>query len=466
MQKIFLQSLLCLLTLLVSQLPSRGETLRIEGEAAGWAGHTLEFMILTDPVTLGAKQLFSLSPDEKGAFSCHVEVTEPLYCYADFGVYRGKLILVPGQNMKVALPPFRDKSFEERKNPYFEPVETWLVVETKDPMNLTNTIGRFDQHFHQVTNRYFNQIYLRQMKSYLDTVTFQLDRVFAGYADPYFRLYRMAKLKSLEADLLRNGREKTAAAFRDLAPAGFMNPGVTAFLNRLFVNTLSVESKAPAGNRIKQWVGRRNTAELLAWTAGFTSVDSPLTEMLLLKMLHDAFYSGEFPKEAILEMVRSGRFTEEAGPLVGRTAREVAAKLSFLLPGSKAPVICLPEAGDGWYCSTSCTAPYQYVLFADLEVPIGREQVKYLSAMLEKTGSRVSLLLVLLPSARFDIPGFLRDNPVPGTIVMDYSNQVTGRTWQVRAYPSAFLLDREHRVVLAPARTPLDGFEFQFQGVR
>ncbi len=55
---------------------------------------------------------------------------------------------------------------------------------------------------------------------------------------------------------------------------------------------------------------------------------------------------------------------------------------------------------------------------------------------------------------------------IPGIMVTDTPHRKSGREYKVRSYPSAFLLDHQHRVILAPARTPLDGFEFQFEDMK
>ncbi len=457
--------LLCGLTLLV-WIPSGVGAATVKGTAPDWAGTALKFVTWTDPVTRTEKPVFSLKVGPQGHFSAEIDPSAPLYCFADFGIFRGKLVLVPGEDLTIKLPPFRDLSYEERKNPYFEPVEVWLSVETASRENLTNSLSRFDNQLNRLSNRYFNQLYLRQQKDYLDTITNLLDQDFGNVRNAYFQTYRMTRLKALEADLLRNGREKTIAAFRHLPPSDYVHPGFTVFLNRLFINSLSLESNTPGGSKIRQWVTQKNTAELLKWTGQFTSSAPPLSEIVLLKMLYDAFYSGDFPGHSILEILRSAYFSGHGDPVIRHTALAITDKLTFLIRGSTAPAICLPTTGGSRYCSTSCTAPYQYILFADLEIPVCREQVKYLTTMIGKTGSTLSLLLVLLPSQQIDIPVFVRENQIPGIVVTDLESGETGNKYQVRSYPSAFLLNKEHKVVLAPARTPLDGFEFEFAGLK
>jgi len=444
----------------------QANALRIQGSAPDYAGKMLEFFSVSDPVSLSPVPCFVLKIDEKGHFSVDAEVRDLLYCYSDFGIYRGRMIMVPGKDINLELPPIREKRFEESKNPYFEPVLIWLKTDAGDNSPLNTLVSRFDARYYILTDAWFNQLYYRQMKNYADSVKIRLDKEFRQYDDPAFRMHRQLRIKSLEADIQRAGREKVAGSLRDVPPQMWNQPAFSDFLNRLFVNTLSTESKSPGGSKLRLWVARENLAELSRWVRNFTASEAPLSDLILLKMLHDAFYSGEFSKPAILKMVGSPWFSQNSQPRIREVASAVLEKLNFLRKGSPAPGICLPSVTGKVWCSTSNTKPWLYILFADLEIPVCREQVKYLKTMAEKTGQEVQVLVVVSPAEKINVTEFMSQNQIPGLVVLDQPENSAGRLYKVRSYPSAFLLDRQQKVVLAPARTPLDGFEFQFEDMK
>ncbi len=441
----------------------QAEALRIIGSAPDYAGRTLEFFSVSDPVSKTPVPCFMLNIDDQGKFNAEAAVLENLYCYSDFGIYRGRMILVPGRDITLELPPLREKRFEESKNPYFEPVEIWLKTGGDSGNEITNMISQFDTRFYRFTDTYFNQLYYKQMKSYADTIRGKLDKEFGKNRDPLFREHLRIRMASLEADVMRSGRERIAGELKDLPPGAWFRPAFTDFLNRLFVNTLSTESKSPTGSKLRLWVARENLTELRNWTSRFTAAPSPLSDVILLKLLHDAWYSGEFSKTAIWKMVTSGYFTSHNQKEIRQIAAHLSEKISYLQPGTTAPEISLPSVDLHTWCSAANTGQYLYILFADLEIPICQEQVKYLKTMAEKTGNPVQFLVVLSPSKKVSNEEFMSRHQIPGIMVTDTPNRKTGRDYRVRSYPSAFLLDSRHRVVLAPARTPLDGFEFQFE---
>jgi hypothetical protein len=448
----------------ISVLPVKSIT--ISGSEPLYAGKTLQFMTLSDPVSNNEKPVFQLIVDEKGNFSTEVRINEVLYCYCDFGIYRGEIILEPDENLKLKLPPVKEKSFEESKNPYFEAVEIWLMVNDGSENSLTNLISRFDSRFYKLTDQYFNQLVLRNLKSYLDTIRLRLDPGFSKYTHSYFLIHRQIRFKSLEAEMTRAGREKIIGSLPAIKSGGWDQPAFSSLLNSLFVNTLSNESKTMAGSRVKQWIRDKNLAEFKKWTATFSGTSSPLTELVMLKMLHDAFYSGVFSKTAILQILKSDFFVQHNYPEISRISREVISKITYLERGSTAPVICLPMLSQLTWCSTDNNKPFLYILFADPDIPVCQEQVKYLKTMAEKTGANLEILLVVSPSSKINLADFLAKNQVPGIVVIDRENYLTGRKFRVRSYPAAFLLDKNQKVLLAPAKTPLDGFEFQFESFK
>lgn len=439
---------------------------RLEGFEPDYAGRNIEFYTWTDPISKTDKKAFTLRIGPQGRIQVETGVTETLFCYADFDSYQGKIVIVPGETLKIKLPPLKEKTFEESKNPYFQPITTWILAQSGSREELNTLFARFDQQFYQLSQKYFNQLYMRQQRNYLDSVRIPLEKEFSQVNAPLFQHHLQLQLKTIEAGIMRAGREKLMAGMTGLPAQAWKLPAFADLVDRLFTNTLSLESKSTTGASLRTMVARRSLADLKKWTETYTGTSSPLSDMLTIKMLHDAFYSGEFSKINIIQLLQAENFTRHNHSEIRLTASSVAEKLQFLFPGTSAPAISLPTlAGDTLYSTTS-TKPYQYIIFVDLEIPVGQEQIKYLTEINERIGSRVDILLVLSPSTRVNNEEFIKSNNIPGRVVLDTETNSMGRKYKVRSYPSAYLVNREHKVVLAPAKTPLDGFEHQLAGVR
>ncbi len=439
---------------------------RLEGFEPDYAGRSIDFVTWGDPVSKTEIHAFTLRIGPQGRIQVETGVTETLFCYADFDAYRTKIIVKPGETLKIKLPPLKGKSFEESKNPYFQPIELWIMVQSGHPEELNTLFARFDQRFFELNQKYFNQLYFRQQRNYIDSVRLPLEKEFSGVKSLLFQYNKELQYKSIEAGILRTGREKLAGSLKDMPEQAWNIPIFSELIDRLLNNALSLESKSTRGAAIRSMVARQDLAELLKWTASYTGAQSLLTELIALKLLHDAFYAGDFPKNAIINTLKLPGFSQHSNPTLRRTATLVIKKLQFLYPGTEAPAICLPDLSGDTICSTSVTKPYQYILFADLEIPVCQEQVKYLAEINQRIGDKVDILVVLTAASRVDNRDFIRTNQIPGRVVIDSDSRQTGKRFNIRSYPAAILVNREHKVVLSPAKTPLDGFEHQLAGVR
>jgi hypothetical protein len=460
----FLLLTACLTLWFISRGYSQTAGVFIEGFEPDYAGRTLTFYSIADPVSKNEEFAFHLRIGPQGRIQVQTGITGTLFCYSEFDSYLGKLILVPGSKFHIKLPPLKEKTFEESKNPYFKPIEIWIMNQSGDPDDLTSLFARYDQHFYQLSQKYFTQIYYRQQRNYMDSVKIPLDKEFGRVQTPEFRFHQVLQMKNMEAGMMRAGREKLISGIRDLPAVAWKLPSFAELTDRLFTNTFSLEVKTPQGSQLRTMVARNDLQGLKKWTESYTGVSAPLADVLLIKFLHDAFYSGEFSKNAILQAMKAQNFTQHPNKEVRAMASAVSGKLQFLYTGTDAPGICLPTLENDTICSSASTRPYQYILFADLEIPVCREQVKYLKTIHEKIGQEMDILLILTPSTRISNHEFIRSEQIPGTVVVDTNDRSIGRRYKIRSYPSALLLNRDHKVVLSPAKTPLDGFEYQFPG--
>jgi peroxiredoxin len=440
--------------------------LRIEGFEPDYAGRTIEFYTLSDPVSKTSRSAFTLRIGPQGRIQVNTGIDDKMFCYADFDSYRGRLIAIPGDTIKIKLPPLKPKSFEESKNPYFKPIELWIMNHSADNSDPTSLFARFDQDFYQLNEKYFEPLFFRRQRNYIDSVRLPLETEYKEINQPWLKFHQQFMIANLEAGLIRTGREKLMAGLQSLPSWSWSLNSFGDLMDNLFSNTLSIESKTKNGEKIRMWISQRNLPELKKWLEKYSGTTSSMADLLLLKMLHDAFYSGEFSKTALLHMIKAESFTGHTEPYIRNTARNVSEKLLFLYPGTQAPDICLPLLTGEPYCSSKSEARYQYILFADLEIPVCQEQVKYLSTMTENTGADTGILVVLSPSGRIDNQQFIQTHKIPGTIVTDTGDNEYGKRYRIRSYPTAFLLDSGHRVVLAPAKTPLDGFEYQLKELK
>jgi peroxiredoxin len=369
------------------------------------------------------------------------------------------LFLEPDQILKLQLPPVREKSFADQKNPYFEPVSFWFATENKQQLN--NLISDFTTQLNQVTDKYFDQLYFRQSKSIYDSLVYFIDKKFGPIKNESFVNHKILSLKMVEADAFRLKTEDYSALFNGVKQQFWLHPAFTHIFDKTFKGQLSFEAKSVKDDEIRKAVNQGNISFLVDYTKTKFKVANDMAELALLKMLHDAFYSGDFDKSAIQKMVKSTRFASHKNQIVREAAKNISEKITFLQTGSVAPTICLKNMEGQKTCTNQNNKKFKYIIFADTEMAVCREHLKYLPTIQQKFEKHLEIYVVLRNTGIAEMKKFLSENKITGVKLIDENDEFI-ELYKVRSFPQCYLLDEYHKVKFAAAKAPLDGFEQQF----
>ena len=133
--------LIILIVSLIFSLNGNATTIRCTNPE--YANGQLIFYSFADPVSNNTKVAFTLKFNNEGDSQTSIEINEPVFTFSYFGIYRGMLLLEPGKTIDLKLPPLKEKSFADEKNPYFQPVAFWIFTNSGEMLN--DKISRFEQ---------------------------------------------------------------------------------------------------------------------------------------------------------------------------------------------------------------------------------------------------------------------------------------------------------------------------------
>ena len=450
---------LFILFVLILFTPELQASVTVSSRQPEYAGRKLEFYTHSDPITLKSTLLFSLQFDQAGKAFTTVDITEATCFYCDFDVYRGNVYLEPNKNITLNMPPLREKSFADQKNPYFEPIPFWFTAGQKDDLN--NKISAFIIQFDQLTDKYFNQLYFQQSKAIYDSLIYQINKQYPDNASPVFDMYKKLSLKILQVDVFRLKPENYASEFSGITSANWQNPAFEDLFEKAFDNQLSFAVKSIKGGDLRKAANSSDINFLQNWVKTKFNVSGEMAQLVLLKLLNDGFYSGDFSKNAIESMVQSSLFRNNNSAIIRNTSENIYTKFTFLKNGTFAPEICLPDLKGTTICTAKNNQKYKYLIFADIEMVVCREHLKYLSAINEKYQKYLEIYVVFRDNSISEIEKFISENPVPGYLLIDKTGKFTSK-YEIRSFPQCFLLDENHKVKFESAKAPLDGFEQQF----
>jgi len=419
----------------------------------------LEFHSFSDPISSASKVIFTLHFDRNGKCTTTIETETTQFVFCDFGIYRGLLFIEPNQKIVLQLPPVREKTFADQKNPYFEPVSFWFSTENKQ--QLINQISGFTNRLNQLTDKYFDQLYFRQSKQIYDSVVYVTDKEFGTIKSESFLFHKTFSLKMVEADAFRLKPEDYSVIFSGVKQQFWLFPAFTDLFKKTFTGQLSFAAKSVKGDEIRNAVNQGNISFLIEHTKTKYKVTGEMVELALLKMLHDAFYSGDFSKSSVQQMIKSKRFTSHQNKIIVEAAINISEKITHLQPGSAAPAICLNTVEGQKICTSENSGKYKYIIFADTEMAVCREHLKYLPVIHQKYPKNLEIFIVLRKTDATQIKKFFAENEVPGVKLVDETSEFINQ-YKVKSFPQCFLLDQNHKVKFTATKAPLDGFEQQF----
>lgn len=431
----------------------------IQCDKKEYAGEKLTFYSYSDPVSLAKKIVFTLEFDKEGKCIKTIETQTIDYVFCDFGIYRGMLFIEPGQTIKLQLPPVREKSFADQKNPYFQPVSFWFATDDKNQLN--NQVSKFTFRLNQLTDQYFNQLYFRQLESYYDSLQYFIEKDFGAIQSEPFLFHKEFSLKLVETDAFRLKPQDYTAIFSSVKQQFFLYPAFSILFEKTFAGLLSFEAKSVKGDELRKAVNQGNASFLIDFIKTKYNIQGEMADLVLLKMLHDAYYSGDFSKTSVQEMINSTRFTTNQSKFIREASKNITEKITHLQKGTTAPVICLKNNEGLKICTNQNKDKFKYIIFADTEMAVCREHLKYLPAIQKRFEKYLEIFVVLRKTNTAEMNKFFAENEIPGIKLVDENNEFID-LYKIRSFPQCYLLDENHKVTFAAAKAPLDGFEQQF----
>lgn len=427
-------------------------------EDKNYAQKELVFYQYSDPVTAQAKEIFSLKFDANGKAKKQLKFTDTQFVFTNFGVYQGRLFLEPGKTVNIKMPPVREKSFADEKNPYFSPITFWFA--TSDPKDLNMRITDFTTKVNRFSDQHFQRLYFKQSRPTFDSLVSISTEGHINEANRFSQHVHMS-LKKIEMEALRLPTNQVTSLLNTIQSQAWLDPAFLDLFNYAFSGQLGFLASERNGNVIQAAIAQSNLSDLRQQAQERLQLKGDLIDLALLKMLYDEYYSGRYSQNSILKLIKSPAFVQHKNPLVRETNTQVIQKLSLLKRGSIAKPICLEQLNGGKAWSDSNKEKFKYLIFADTEMIVCREHLKYLTDLNGKFNKHLEFIIVLRKGNLTEIKSFIESNSIPGTILLDNEGKTIGE-YQVRSFPTCYLLDKQHKVVFENAKAPLEGFEQQF----
>lgn len=191
----------------------------------------------------------------------------------------------------------------------------------------------------------------------------------------------------------------------------------------------------------------------------YTLKNIKIREMIMLKMLSEVFYSGDYPQTNILTIMDSvanhGIFEQN------RTiAKNLKARLTELVPGIKAPDFVIRDT-SGVKTLSSFRGKYLYLHFIDPLSAQNRKDLILLKDLYNRYKTNIEFISIYKNSD--EIKEVNLDELISahwGTYALKESNSIW-KNYQLKSFPHYVLIDPSGHIVASPALSPTPNGQYE-----
>ncbi|MFZ5940262.1 MAG: TlpA family protein disulfide reductase [Bacteroidota bacterium] len=458
-----------LFLLILPLAPAEAQDCRISGMADDYGKGSYPVYTVTNPVSLKTLEAGKLEIGDDGHFKAVLKTEVPCWFYSDIGIYRMMLFTEPGHDYEVVLPPFREKSDQQKLNPYFEPITVHLrVLKRSDKSNNTIIPGdeeindrlyRFDTLFFSMSDR----VLLRKRDGFPvstpDSIRdFELQ--FNSDTSVYFRSYRNYRYGLLELSAGTSGLGAVRDLYLSEPVPRYREPAYMELFDKMFNEFLVFYGRTPEGRDLVAAVNKYHNLGLLRECLRkhpAVKTDT-IADLVILKDLYSQFFKETFYRESII-MLLDSLIDHPALPDYGRMAGEIKTKLTTLVPGNLPPDFSLTGMDGQKKSLEDFRGKYVYLFFCTPDNYSCMIEYPYLKTYFEKHSAYLEVVNIMICDNSDQMTAFMKNNGYrwPSLFYGDQPEVLID--YDVRIFPASYLIGPDGKLILAPAKLPSEGFE-------
>ncbi len=442
---------------------SFSQNVKIYGHAPTYAGDVFSFKYYSDLITFTEIELGSCKVSENGDFEISFPVQKSIQASVILGAYQGLIFLEPNTQYEIVLPSKREKTEADKINPFFREDEFFIGVKNHNKKELNYLIADFNLRY----NIYMDQNYVKILKlGYNADVESQIkifDSLYSDIKNPYFLDYIEYKYASLRHLAYIRSNESMQAKFFGKKPVLYQNIGYMYLFNNIFSNFLVLYSKTEKGKEIPVDIMDKKSVATVKMTVHDWKIleNDSLVELVILKGLFDGLHARAYPQETVRELLDSiiVRSKIDESKLI---AKNILNSSNFLLPDFPAPDFKLKNSQNREITLSSNGERFIYLTFCNLKSYTCLQELDMLKIFHEKYPEYFDIITVSVDEDFSETIKYFNEHNYKWQLVTKNEYSKILKDYQIKAYPTYFLIAPDKKLKLAPAPSPAGDFEQQF----
>ena len=434
----------------------------LQGSAEAYAGDELIFYTYTDLITYTEREIARCKVSKDGHFSTQCDLITPTFLFAHIDSYFAYCYVSNTGTYTLYLPEKRPKTQADKRNPFFSEISIHLGIETtaRNDINLMMTV--FDGYY----NDYYIQLVekLRTNQTNLfDKEVLSLDTLFRAVHNSEFENYKRYRLGLFKQQAGQQRARGLSEEYFTAQPILYDNTAYMELFHQVYNRYFDFLSRTQEGRAIYEAINGNSSFSQLKKIMLKDNIfrDDALLELVILKNLYDNFYNNQFSRSAMLTVIDSLQATTKE-PKHKTIASNIRDKVTQLMEGYAPPTFELYDM-KGKLCTwDDFKGKMVYLNFCTVSGYGCLKEFVELDRLYKKYRDKVEIITICVDEDIEIIRNFLSYEHYAWTF-LHYANQPDIlRNYDIRAYPTYFLIDKEGKISRSLAPSPAENVEAIF----
>lgn len=461
----FFRSICCLILVLTFSVSTLTASVVLKGTAKQYAGMNLVVQKYSDYISRQANPIATIKVKQNGLFETEIITDEICMIFIDLGRYRANMFVEPEKKYQIILPPNDPRPDAERFNPFFVNEEIIIGI-SDDYQGLNQAIDELNERYELAYNQNAVDLVRRNFIRLGDQMMAGLDSLPNADGHPFYLDYR--KYRKVMFYALPRSRQTTTVigTYFSSSPVLFNNPAYWETFHYVFSGYIDSYARTAKGRPFATaWnKGVRFDSLSTALSTDTLFKNRELTEVVLLKFLHDSYYSGKlsFDKVALL-LSEAGQFAST--PNVRGIAANILLKIGHLKVGTPAPNFTLKTFKGKDVELAKLKGKFIYIAFLHTQNFACLKDMAALTVLSERFKKEMVILGVVTNEDPEEAERYFKKNKVPWQVVTFTAGQKIVFDYNISALPSYFLVNPDGVLASSPAPGPNESFDKTFADI-
>lgn len=445
------------LVLNLPKLSILAQTSTIKGRAPEYAGTETPVYTFSDFISEEKTEVGKIHFQADGQFSLSIKLTNTVVCFSEFGVYQAMIYVEPGKTYEIQLPLRQQQSEAQKRNPFFKLIPVWIQIvnQTDDDLNLK--IKDFEAEFRILENKYFYDIYEKQSRASIELIQAELLKKFPVTTNTFFETHKKYRIGNLEYALNQGKSSDFIDDFFGKTNPKMQVPAYTNLFQQIFANYFSFLGNSVHDKKITELVNSGDIQLLETYLVEKNGWNTEFCRLLILKSLKDAYYSGQFSKQAIIhayQKISALNWSTKYKQIAGNILKQI----TYLTVGSEAPKIEFMLNNEKKSSLADFRGHFVYLHFTDLQNPVCRQHMEALKPIADQFKTQLDVIFITEGKVTVQ-------ETQKWTGIFTTSTEELKTAYKVKTFPTSYLIDRQGNLIASPALNPLNGLTSQLRQI-